>query len=119
MDIRSDLLKAIFHGEMTRLQAVHFGLRKVLQVCFAALPGEEYVVLSPEIQRLRLLLAEKILPLRLQLNVLPVIVKKVHLHTACIGSLHESEIHVPVVRADSIGVLVTMQIHGLDCLEFE
>ena len=73
MDIRSDLLKAIFHGEMTRLQAVHFGLGKVLQVCFAALPGEEYVVLSPEIQRLRLLLAEKILPLRVQVNIPTVI----------------------------------------------
>src|SRR5262252_971582 len=100
MDVCNNLVETIFHREMTGIQPVHFSVRKVFQVRLTALPGEEDIVLSPENQGLGLLLAEKILPLRVERNIRAVIVKKVHLHAARIGSLHEPKIHVPVVGAD-------------------
>ena len=74
MHIRRDLVETIFYSEMTRLEPMHFGVRKVFQVRLAALAGEEYVVLSPENQRLGLLLAEKLLPLGVELNIRAVVV---------------------------------------------
>src|SRR5215468_10166457 len=100
MHIRRDLVETIFHSKMTGIQPVHFSVRKVFQVRLTALPSEEDIVLSPENQRLGLLLAEKILPLGVELNIRAVIVKKVHLHTARIGARHETKNHVPVVGAD-------------------
>src|SRR5215469_8928572 len=100
MYIRRDLVETIFYSEMTRREPMHFRLRKVFQVRLTALPGEEDVVLSPEDQRLGLLRTEKILPLGVELNIRAVVVEKVHLQAARIGSLHEPKIHVPVVGAD-------------------
>src|SRR5215471_15720404 len=76
MHIRGDLVETIFYSEMTRLEPMHFRLRKVFQVRLTALAGEEYVVLSPENQRLGLLLADKSLPLGVELNIGAVVVKK-------------------------------------------
>src|SRR5215468_3297462 len=86
MHIRRDLVETIFYSEMTRLEPMHFRIRKVFEVRLTALTGEEYVVLSPENQRLGLLLAKKILPLGIEFNIRAVIVKKVHLHPPRIGS---------------------------------
>jgi hypothetical protein len=76
-------------------------------------------VLAPQDQRLGPALAQERLPLRVQLDVSPVVVEEVELHPAGAGTLEEVEVHVPVVRADPCRVAVPVQVDLLDTLELE
>ena len=60
-----DRLEAILDGEVTGIEPVQFRLRQIAQVRLAALRREEDVVLSPEDQRLRLPIAQELLPRRI------------------------------------------------------
>ncbi len=59
------------------------------------------------------------LPSRVKINVLSIVVEKIHLNAASVGTLHEPVVHVPVVRADEFRMLVTVEIDGLNGVEFE
>src|SRR5271170_7238775 len=81
---------------------MHLRVWKILEEGFAAFAREEYVVQSPEDDRLRLVLLQKRLPLRVKLYVRPVVVEK----SSCaprVGPIEIVQIHVPVVRADQLG----------------
>ena len=73
------------HGEMSGVKPVHFRLWQVLQVGLATLAREEYVVLAPEDDGLRLPVPEKLLPLRVQGDIGSVIVEQVDQDPSAIG----------------------------------
>ena len=106
LDVRGDLLERVLDGEVAAVEHVQLGVRQVAQVGPPALGREEEVVLAPEDQRLRLVLAQERLPLRIQLDVRAVVVQQVELVPARAGPLEEVDVHVPVVGADPLGVAV-------------
>src|SRR5215471_17477596 len=93
---------------------MHFCAWQIAEVGFSPLAREENVVLPPKDYRFGLSVTQKLLPLRVELDIRSVIIEKVHLNAARIGSLHEAEVHVPVVGTDKVRVLVAMEIYSLD-----
>src|SRR5262245_40291776 len=87
---------------------------KILQIRLAALAREEDVVLSPEDDRLGLLLSEELLPLRVELYVRPIIIEKVELDPSRVGPIEIMQIHVPVVWTDELRSAVTVSVDQLD-----
>lgn len=79
---------------------MHFRVRKILQVGLAAFARKEDVVLPPEDDGLWLLLLKIRLPLRIELDVLAVVIEEVELDASRGRSVHIVDIHVPVVRAE-------------------
>ena len=62
---------------------VKLDLRQVALVGMRAVGGKDHVVLAPDDQRRRLMLAEVCLDLRIQRQVGPVVVEEVHLDVGC------------------------------------
>ena len=61
-DVSSDVIKAIFYREVTRIEPMHLGVGQVLQVRLTTLSGEEDVILPPEDYRFGLATTQKLLP---------------------------------------------------------
>src|SRR5215831_7318801 len=104
---------------MTGVEVMHLRIGQVLQIGLSPFRCKEDVVLPPEDYGSGLPLAQKRLPLWIELDVRSVVIEKVHLYTARIGSLHESEVHVPVIGTDQFGTLVVVGVYGLDRLKLE
>ena len=51
MEFSIDVIQAILHREVTRIEPMHLGVGQVLQKSLAALGGEEDVILAPEDNR--------------------------------------------------------------------
>src|SRR5215831_14681881 len=99
---------------MPRVEAVHLRMGKILQIRLAALAREEDVVLSPENDRLGLLLSEERLPLRVKLYVRPIIIEKIELDPSRVGPIEIMQIHVPVVWADKLRSAMAVCVDQLD-----
>jgi len=78
--------------EVSGIEAVHFGFRKILQKRFTTGGRKKDIRLSPEDDRFWLIVAKKLLPNGVQLNILPVIVEKVQIYANCVGPFHKSKI---------------------------
>src|SRR5215469_2795654 len=98
---------------------MHLRIGQVLQIGLSPFGCKEDVVLPPEDYGSGLSLAQKPLPLRVELDISSIIIEKVHLYTARVGPLHEAEVHVPVIGTDQFGTLVAVEIYGLDRLKLE
>lgn len=70
---------------MTGTQTMHLGLWKILQIRFAPFAGKKDVVLTPENNRPGLALHQKRLPFRIQIDILPIVVKEIELNAARMG----------------------------------
>src|SRR5678816_3973925 len=102
-------LQVVLDGEVTRIQTMHLRLRQVLEVRLAAFGGEEDVFLTPEDERLRLLFAQKVLPLRIELHVGAIVVEEVQVYTRGVGTLELVQVHVPIVGADELRPTVAVK----------
>src|SRR5262245_61048956 len=87
---------------------------KILEVSLATLARAEDVVLSPENDRLWLLLSEERLPLRVKLHVRPIIIEKIELDPSRVGPIEIMQIHVPVVWADQLRSAMAVCVDQLD-----
>lgn len=100
MDVVRDIREAIFHCKMPGFEPVHLGLRKICQICFSALASEKDVVLPPEDDRRRLMLPEEFLPLRIQHDVITVVIEEIKLD-------------LPPVLLLQRGVVIGVPVSGL------
>src|SRR5262245_31046314 len=114
-----DWSKTVFDREVSRGQAMQLRVRQIAQVRLAALGSEEDVFLPPEDHCVRLAAPEKLLPLRVECNIRAVVVEQVELHSARVRTLHEPEVHLPVVWADQLRLRVTVLVHELDAVKLE
>src|ERR1700744_2446599 len=90
-----DVAKVVFDGEVPGFEAMEFGIRNVLEKSLAAFLCKEDVGLSPKDEGRGFLLAEKFLPDRIKLNVLPVIVEQVEIDADGIRPFHIMSVHLP------------------------
>src|SRR6516225_6773770 len=71
--------QTVFDRKVARVQPMHLRMGEILEIRLTAFACEEDVVLSPENNRLGLLLSEERLPMRVELYVCPVVVEEVEL----------------------------------------
>jgi len=120
MDVVRDICEAILHRKMPGFEPMHLGLRKISQVCLSTLASEKDIVLSPENDRRRLMLPEKLLPLRIQRDVIAVVVEEIKLDLPPVRLLQRGVvIGVPVVWTDQFGQFRAVQIYSLDGVIFQ
>src|SRR4030095_12428991 len=81
--------------------------------------SEEYVILPAEEERFGLTVAQEPLPLGIPLDVGAVIVEKIELDPPGVRSLHEAEVHLPIIGADRLGNPVTVLVDEPDPVEPE
>src|SRR5499433_1939651 len=113
-DPAGDLVETVLDRKVPRVEPVHLRMGKILEVRLAALAREEDVVLSPENDRLGLLLSEERLPLRVKLYVRPIIIEKIELDPSRVGPIEIMQIHVPVVWADQLRSAMAVCVDQLD-----
>src|SRR6516165_4059073 len=110
-----DVVQTIFDREVTCSEFVNLCGGQSLQIRIASLGTEEEIALSPEDDRLRLMLLQKLLPLWIQVNVRPVVVEQIHLNLPAMRTLHSDiVVGIPVVGTNQFRIRRTRQIYGLD-----
>ncbi len=62
----SEVIQAILHREVTRIEPMHLGVGQVLRARFAALSGEEDIILPREDNRFGLTTTQKLLRHRVE-----------------------------------------------------
>src|SRR5215813_14283001 len=100
--------------KVTRVQPMHLRMGEILEIRLTAFACEEDVVLSPENNRVGLLLSEERLPMRVELYVCPVVVEEVELDPPSMRPIEVVQIHVPVVRADKFWSAMAVGVDELD-----
>jgi len=68
LHIVDDRGQTVLDREVTGIQPVHFRVGKIVEIGLTAFAREEDVILSPEDDRLRLLLSQERLPLRIKMS---------------------------------------------------
>src|SRR5215831_3937434 len=91
-DLAGDLVETVLDRKVPRVEPVHFRMGKILEVRLATLAREEDVVLSPENDRLGLLLSEESLQLRVKLCVRPIVIEIIELDPPRVGSIEIMQI---------------------------
>src|SRR5215813_2389132 len=114
LHLLGDVGQRNFDREVTGLQPMNLRLGKVLEIGLTALTREENVVLSPEYDRLGLLLSEEGLPLRIEFDVRPIVIEQVELDPSRVWPVEIVQIHVPIVRADELWSGVAVGVDQLD-----
>src|SRR5262249_45375093 len=117
-DVPRDHIEAVLDSEVPGVEPMNLRVGQVTQIGLAALGRKEDVSLAPEDQRFRLAAPQELLPRRIQRHVRPVVVQQIELNAAGVRTLHESKIHLPVVRADPLGLSVSVLVDELDAVEF-
>src|SRR5262249_23949507 len=113
-DLADDLVETVLDGKVPGVQPVQLGMRNILEIRLAPLACEEDVVLSPDNDRLRLLLSEERLPLWVELYVRPIVVEEIELDPSCVGPVEIVQVHVPVVGADELRPAMAVGVDQLD-----
>ena len=85
-----DLVGCGIQGEMTSIENVDFGLRHIFSVSFRLAGIEREIVLTPDYQQTRLLLAHPCLPFRVGVDIRSIIVEKVALNIGLAGLIEKS-----------------------------
>src|SRR5207247_2068135 len=88
-DVAGDHVETVLHRKVSGVQPMHFGAGQILQVGLTAFAGEEDIVLTPKDQRPWLPVAQELLPLRIEIDVGPVVVEQVELYAMRIRTLHK------------------------------
>src|SRR5262249_4348892 len=96
---------------------MELGVRQVSQIRLAAFWREEDVALTPEDERLWLACAHELLPCGVGGNVGAVVGEEIQLETTRVRSLHEAEVHLPVIGAYELRLRVPVLIYELDPFE--
>ena len=73
--LRGYVLQMVFNRKMPRLQAVHFSLGQILQICLPAFRSEEDIALPPEDDGFWLALLQEFLPFRIEIDVRSVVIE--------------------------------------------
>jgi hypothetical protein len=113
-DIGGDVVEVVLHREVASLQPMHLRIREIGQEGLSTRWRKEDVRLSPEDQSLRLVIPQEGLPLRIQSDVLAIVVEQIEVDPNRVRSLHKAEIGFPVVGADDLWLPGAEQIDALD-----
>ena len=115
-----DVVEAVLYREVACGQAMDLGVRKDFQKGFSSCWREEDIALTPEDDRLRLMLFEERLPLRIVLDVRTVVIEEIELNLLAMRALQGQQvIRIPIVRADKLGDRRTCEVHGFHGFQFQ
>src|ERR1700761_8529477 len=93
---------------------MHFRLGKDLEEGLPTSRCEEDVALTPKDNRLGLVIFEECLPLRVKLDVGPIIIEEVELYLLCVRTFEKMVVHVPVIGADQLRFGMSGCVNGVD-----
>src|ERR1700692_3067785 len=109
-----DLICSGVQCEMTGVENVNLGVRNILPVALRLAEVEGEVILTPDHQQLRLLLAHPSLPLGVGVDVRAVVVKEVALNVCLVGLVEKGKFIGPEIRvvAFDVGIVPDMTRSG-------
>jgi hypothetical protein len=90
----------IFQREVAGINQMQFRVREISLVGLGPFDGEERVVLSPENQHSRLLVAKVFMPTVVERDIRLIVVKKVELNCRVARTIEEKLVHRIGIRAD-------------------
>src|SRR5437870_2052771 len=102
---------------MSGIENVNFGLRYVLAIAFRLAGIEREIVLAPDDENLRLRLLHPRLPLRIRVDVSPVIVEEVTLNFGLPRRVQECVFIGPKIRIVELNVWVVSDVARLRRLQ--
>ena len=114
--LAGDLWQRVLDSEMAGVETVHLSVRESFEIGLATLRGEENVVLAPEDDGFRLPRPQEGLPLRVELDIGPVVVEEIELDLLRVWTFQKMVVHIPIVGADELRPRMAMCIDGLDGL---
>src|ERR1700759_2876512 len=97
---------------MTGIKDVDFGLRHIVSVSFRLAEIEGEIVLTPDYEQTRLLLAHPGLPFRISVDVRSIIVEEIALNFGLAGLVQEVKLVHPQVRCVTLhaGIVADMAL---------
>ena len=101
-DERGNLWEVFFEGEMASVEEVDLGIGEVAQVGAGPLLGEEGVVAAPDDEGGRLMLAQPLLPGRVELDVAVVVQRQGDLRVLAARLVEEVLVEGPPVGGDQL-----------------
>ena len=117
-DESGDLCARFFEREVAGIDEMELKVLQVAPIGFRAVGRKDQVVLAPDDEGGRLVLAEIFLPLRIKWRIAAVVPEERHLDFLVAGAIELHLVHPPVVRADrfdlmgAVGVLPAGGIDG-------
>ena len=116
-DQRGDHRSVFFQGEVARIEQMELQVLEVTLVGIRSRSREDRIVLAPDDQRGRLVLAEILLPLGIQRRIAAVAVEQGQLNLLIAGTVQERLHMTPSVRADRFDVANTVGVLPLGRIE--
>ena len=117
MNFINDFVPIFFQSKMPGIKDMIIYIFNVLFEGFRATFWKKSIIFSPYHQYRRLVVSKILLPLRVQLEVVLIIIKQVQVHLVGLGARHAGIIQVPAIRVYIFGVAGTMGILPFETLQ--
>src|SRR5205809_6830337 len=102
---------------MSSIEHVDFGLRHIFAIAFRLAGIEREIILTPDHEEARLGLLHPCLPLRVSVDVRPIIVEEITLNFSLAGLIEKIILVSPKIRVVAFKVGIVADMPGPSCCE--